>query len=90
MFKKILFSLLISNVVISNVPTGTIDPRSVDERLPIFEMEDSFQFDGGDCEEEFYFDEGNLVECCACTNWAMFIFYEEGDIYGLCAKCYLG
>ncbi len=86
MFKKTLLSLLISNVIISTCPPLPVNPNSGD--LPIFEMEDPYTFE--DSEEEFYFDEGNLVECCACTNWAMFIFYEEGEIYGLCAKCYLG
>ena len=85
MLKKILLSLLISNIVISTCPPLPINPNSGD--LPTFEMEDPFEFDDG---EEFYFDQDNLVECCGCSNWAMFIFYDECDIYGLCAKCYLG
>jgi hypothetical protein len=88
MFKKILFVLLISNVIIPIFPPNIYDAKPADDNLPIYQMEDPYSFD--DEEEEFYFDQDNLVQCWGCSNWAQFIFYDEGDIYGLCAKCYLG
>ena len=76
MFKKILLLILISSsIFIANTN---------DEKFLLDEFDD-LEF----CDDEFNMDDCNLVECMHCGQFAAFIFLMDGDLSGICAKCFL-
>ncbi len=76
MLKKLLFLILISSSIFTT--------DNLDEKFSLNDFDDLEFYD-----DDFNMEEGNLVACIYCGQFAAFIFFIDAELSGICAKCYL-